>query len=907
MDQPTPRDYVFHLRQGNYQAALDLGKELQLDADITYKAQWKKHCEKHGPALTQDEVNLLALIKDDAWVVTECLEVLVDQWQLQKQILHLGQTRAESKTNAILERLCNEEIAIESEEEKMWLRIRLYFLQYLDRLATFVKIWPSIPKTKPFGEAYGQFRDCNLIPQAIEFARSENHVALDAIFMHHGQEVLLQRLFILSQIPETAAASSFDLPHVTLDREDRWLEEPWRTEIDPVEKPSIRRQIESPVPAHESYLTSLEQSVQSTEYPTSAEVIADWYLERAHAMDSIGLSSHALEMIRYAQAMGVSNVKDKISDYEWLCKYVYTSAGQDQFVNLEKFKEMSPYDIMKGLLVDTDANRIVNDIFSLVLPWLEMCRKRRKEPSEEGVEFMLYRWLMEISVDHIDWCCAVFEQSKPTIPLEERIIKDDLDLSRLALAVSYSTDRELEYLVRIFECLPIFDNLNETEEVINMDSLLPFVGSATRLFEALQRTGPYCLTKMMDTLQVQLGSAEVLSRYHAAVPLRWYLSKQPVESQRQLCIRMASQAAGGVESGGAQFDHDNDWRELLDDMLRLQGDGTGIFGLVKPTEIMEIFYSSLLRCGRFRLAKELLMGTETTRVLDANKIRDIVIDAEHEFFDNATTGNMHAGNMKQALECLKVLPAMPETRKEIDLIEATHELTWTYQTLDRPGVALMPIQVRQSNNRLDLISKLINTHRGIYRKHEDVLSLARKLGYQDDLLAEVKVLAMLASAALVDEEYETSYRLCRATVDKAQSHSDKNEDEINHAAWQICFNLGRLDAYEDLNRRQDILAMALVLTPPEHIHDVLAVWRKIDEKRPKDIPLDLLNPQSIEEQSTSGWQGLLQSAKKHQWLLGDLLGAPASSNETVAGGSDRTGGRRKRDQLRDMVGGWLFQ
>ncbi|KAG0166276.1 hypothetical protein DFQ28_009829 [Apophysomyces sp. BC1034] len=907
MDQPTTRDYLFHLKQGNYQAALDLGKELQLDADITYKAQWKRRCEEHGPALTQDEVDTLSLIKDDAWVASECLEVLVDQWQLQKQILHLGQARTEAKTRTILQQLNGDNVTIESEEDKAWLRTRLYFLQYLDRLATFVKIWSSMPKTKAFGEAYGQFRDCNLIPQAIEFARSENHVALDAIFMHHGQEVLPQRLFILSQIPETAAASSFDLPHVTLDREDLWLEEPWRAQKDPVEEPAIRRVIESPAPEHVSYLNNLEQSVQSTEYPASTHVIADWYLERARAMDSIGLSSHALEMLRYAQVMGVANIKNEASDYEWLCKYVYTAGIHDESVKMESFKNMPPYDIMKGLLSTTNEARIVNDIFTLVLPWLEICRKRQDKTQDNNVEFMMYRWLLETSAEHIGWCCTVLEQSKPTIPLEERIIKDDLDLSRLALAIAYSADATMEHLVRIFECLPIFEDLDDTEELTSMDAFLPFADTALGLFKAIQPIGSYCLTQMMDTLQSHLGSAEVLSRYHASVPLRWYLSKQPVESQRQLCIRMASQAAGGVESGGAQFDHDNDWRELLDDMLRLYGDGHGIFALIKPAEIMEIFYNSLLRCGRFRLAKELLLGTETTRILGIDKIRDLVIDAEHEFFDNADTGNMHTGNMKQARECLNVLPTMPETKKEMDLIEATHALTWTYQTADRPGISLMPIQVRQSSNRLDLISKLINTHRGIYRQHEEVLALARKLGYQDDLLAEVKVLAMLASAALVDEEYETSYKLCQATVGKAQSRPAKNEDEINHAAWQICFNLGRLDAYEDLNRRLDVLAMALVLTPPEHIHDVLTVWRKVDEKRPKDISLDLLSPQYIEEQSTSGWQGLLQSAKKHQWLLGDLLGAQTGSDELATVGSDRAGGRRKRDQLREMMGGWLFQ
>lgn len=286
--------------------------------------------------------------------------------------------------------------------------------------------------------------------------------------------------------------------------------------------------------------------------------------------------------------------------------------------------------------------------------------------------------------------------------------------------------------------------------------------------------------------------------------------------------------------------------------------------------------------------------------MDITKAETLVIDAEREFFDNATSGNMHSGSMKQAWECLKILPPTTEIKKEMDLIEATHTLIDEYKVQDRPGMILMPIQIRQSKNRLELVSKLINSKRDMYRYHEKVLELVRKLGYGDDLLAKVKALAMMASAALVEEDYLQSYNLCQIAVDLAQNHksTEKNKSEIDQAVWQICLNLGKVDAFDDVNRRLDILSMAMTLSPVENIQDVLAVWRKLDQDRPDQIALAQLGANNYHQgnEQSSGWSGLLSK----QWHL--LAGGEGDRNRSAEG----SGGKRKRDILRDAVGGWLF-
>ncbi|KAI9477748.1 MAG: secretory pathway protein Sec39-domain-containing protein [Benjaminiella poitrasii] len=916
MEQPTHRDFLIHLKQGNFQAAIDLANELNLDKSLIYKAQWMKRKEKRGPQLQAADVELVRMVDDDIWVAGQCLDVCVNQPEIQKEILFIGQSRINVITEPILKRLEEKQQSIElSAKDKALLRSRLYYFQYLDRLETFIKIWPSLSINSQTGNAsfadeYAQFRDSNLIAQAIEFARSENNVALDAIFLHHGKDVLPHRLFILSQISETVDPSRFDLPHVTHDHEDSWLEEPWRKEQDIVEQEWVQQLIQLDVKEEADYLAKLNGGIETTEYPTSSRVIADWYLQRAYVTDKIGLSSTALEICRYAQVMGVKGIEEVVSDYEWLCKYVYvsksTSEDEQDYVDLDKFRSMSSYDILEGLLSNTNTATIVDDMMRLALPWNEVAKKRK----DGDQEFLLYRWLLNPAIVnyHLDWCCAVFERSKPTILLEDRIIKDDFDLSRLILAIVYTSDGSMDYLVRLFECLPIFEDMDEdNEESMDMAHIFPEATSPFDLFLKLQSVGSYGLTQMMDTLQNHLSSAEVLARYHANVPLNWYLVDQPLQAQRQLCIRMASRASGGVESGGSQFDRDDDWRELLDDMLRLCDNGKGIFGKLESSEIMEIFFSTLLRCGRFHLAKELILGSR--RIIDIVKAEQLVIDAEREFFDNAASGNKNSGSLKQAWDCLQILPPTTEIKKEMSLINATHTLIAEYKVQDRPGITLMPIQIRQSKNRLELISKLINTKKDIYLQHEKVLEIVHQLGYYDDLLAKVKAIAMLASAALVEEDYLVSYKLCQIAVDfaqnkKASSNSKAYNDQVDQAAWQICLSLGKVDAFNDTSRRLDALSMAMTLSPVENIRDVLAIWRRLDQDKPNQIALAQLGIINYQDgrQEKKGWQGLLHNATK-QWGLTDLLTGGDHERE----GSEAGHSKRKRDIIRDAVGGWLFQ
>ena len=45
-----------------------------------------------------------------------------------------------------------------------------------------------------------------------------------------------------------------------------------------------------------------------------------------------------------------------------------------------------------------------------------------------------------------------------------------------------------------------------------------------------------------------------------------------------------------------------------------------------------------------------MVGPTRDKTLDIGRAEQLVLDAEQEFFDNATTGSMHEGNLRLAME-----------------------------------------------------------------------------------------------------------------------------------------------------------------------------------------------------------------------------------------------------------------
>ncbi|CAG8683795.1 5012_t:CDS:2, partial [Racocetra fulgida] len=323
------------------------------------------------------------------------------------------------------------------------------------------------------------------------------------------------------------------------------------------------------------------------------------------------------------------------------------------------------------------------------------------------------------------------------------------------------------------------------------------------------------LQKIIHSLGIHLNAAKILSRYNNPIPLRWFLqSAKNYTMQKQLCIQL-SRRTNDFEVDGEHFENESEWIQLLEDMKILQGDGRGVLGEISIEGIYENFISGLLK---FRLAREILLPTDESHPLKMDITEKLVINASREFFDNATSGNMN--------------------HAEIELIEATHALS-EKKICYQPGVPIHPLHIRISPNRLDFIDRLLSTYEDAYRDPNSIIKLATKLGYRNDKVAEVKVMAMLADAALRDNNFVTAYDTCVDLVNviKAMASANKGDNEntelalANDAAWRICYEVAKQENYRDLEQQMTLMGYALSLCPSDQIADLLNLWRKLDEEQ----------------------------------------------------------------------------
>ena len=187
------------------------------------------------------------------------------------------------------------------------------------------------------------------------------------------------------------------------------------------------------------------------------------------------------------------------------------------------------------------------------------------------------------------------------------------------------------------------------------------------------------------------------------------------------------------------------------------------------------------------------------------------------------------------MRSLDVPKPSSELAKEKEFIEATSRIS-SFNVLSSPGTPISPIEIRLTKDGLSLISQVLSSNNDAYKHTEVILELCYKLGFRDDPVAEVKVLAMLADTALQAEDfaraYENSERMV-TTVASLRSASpleldDEDAKEAAEVCWIACFQLGRQSEFTDLPKKMSLLGHAVELCPPDKIHDVLLAWRKLE-------------------------------------------------------------------------------
>ncbi|OCH96208.1 hypothetical protein OBBRIDRAFT_718939 [Obba rivulosa] len=775
-------------------------------------------------------------------------------------------------------------------------RIRAVLLERLDRLNTFVEICKEAPATAddaedgvvedeweddPWGEGVNNaaaasttsnptepplpltiFLTADVLHIACSLASLGQPAALGILIRRHGSRLWPYRFTILDSIPEHALSSEFQelLPayDASSDSETKPEFEPWRTELDFSETRSLKDILhESGVSLNVAGQASDAEGVPSRPEPLTGAELSAWYQDKADLLiSSTGMVDASLALVQHAASQGIPGLDELGEELSLFARLVYDAAHRPESVDewtLARWKSMDPPTVVRTYLAQSSPKTVAKDIVRFVMPYLfvlESRAERAGHPDPSLPNQLFYDYILRAPLDIV---AAIFEASKPTLPPTQRLLKNDEDMVRLALACLYGSDRLEEWPVmsRIFECLPAWEAPSEDEdEADEAETTIASLGA----FVTPSTTRPRCtpadlllffkplplsaLSYALDVLDAHLESGEILARWSVPAPLRWFLqSNGNITEQRSWANRMARRA-GGAED---KLDTQDDWEWLLEDMLKLSGSGEnvsrGAFCLLSRDDIVRIFFSGLLSTGRFDIAKAMLRSTSLDLSLDANVIEDICLTCSQEFYENATSGNYHFGDMKLAHDCLDIPSPSPRLIQEKEFIEATSRLC-SFNLTSRDGTPITPLEIRLTKDRLSLVSRVLSSNHDAYKHTQVILDLVYKLGFRDDAVAEVKTLAMLVDTALQAEDfaraYETSERMVKTVLGlrSAASYQDIDDSKVQEASevcWVVCFQLARHPEFNDVQKKLMLMGRALELCPADKLHDVLPAWHRLEE------------------------------------------------------------------------------
>lgn len=611
---------------------------------------------------------LLEDIVDDVWVTAACAERVVNDSEVSQVLVKTGLRRSSRLMESIRGSLSaydhigdtgspedgpTEQLVSyfqNHERERKACILRRLLLDRQDRIQTYLLIssaWKSNgaedePEEDPWADpdeditvpeeprtpfTLAEFLTQPLVDSAIILASEQHFRALELLFNYHDSALFPYRFAILDAIPLHVHPSEYHhlLPANDFETniEIHEAHTPWREKTDWVEEGDVINAIKTTASSGEAaWLEDLEP-VEDEEFPRerhdellSAEKLTEWYTSRVEAVDSqSGLLDNALALLQHGASQGIPRLDELGEDLILLDRLVYeapqpSDPGMQTDWNLQRWRAMQPPAVIKAYLRHATYETIADNIRHLVLPYLSVLEaqaERAKQPDLELSSRLLYQFILEAPIDLV---VAIFEHSKADVQRHYRIIKNDEDVARVAMAYLYGLNQVSDWpmLSRIFECQPDWgdDREDDDEAFATLTSLARFVtpsasrprATASELLLFFKPLPASALSRLLDVLDAHLEGGEILSKWGVDTPLQWFLLSADDEAeQRAKVVRMSRRPL----YQGTEIEDEATWRALLDDMLKLTSNGEGgvkaAFGRLKPAEVTKIYFTGLLSSG----------------------------------------------------------------------------------------------------------------------------------------------------------------------------------------------------------------------------------------------------------------------------------------------------------------------
>ncbi|KAK7115948.1 NBAS subunit of NRZ tethering complex-like [Littorina saxatilis] len=857
-----------------YGEALALAQAYGLDCDLVYQRQWRR-----SPVSLASISDYLSKISKRAWVLHECMERVPENIDAARELLQYGLRGTdlpalsaitnsedagkfmlcdpedglyedadvdrfnpaevhlfeEKKKEVRQQQLAEVEFKNLTLEQKELCRARLKLLQFLDRLKTYECILGggSAAAERFNADFYKEFRAQNIVQLAAEYAQSSDWRALETLFTFHHADLASHRLAILSNFPETTLPADYGslLPELGTDGEvnemdkDMWREEDW-SEMDMCRSEVKLDQEDLGAFLYDDCPDLLKYRVESP----SAELVQEWYEMRVGEIEaSSRMVDNALELSKLAIQRGFDGLRELLDDLVTMETLVY-ECGVGDSLTLASLREMSEYTRIELMMDKCPLDMYAKNARRWLVPVLQRCEVRDPGSYRRLLhEFLLTRARTDLTIP-----LKIFQTSK--VGVAHPIITSAKDMMEFAVDVIYCTERDdqLDVAMDIFSCLPQKAQQNESADILR-------------------------LHKQVDSLEHHLRAAKILQDNGVKKTPAFIKSSQDnCEEAQNLIIRL-TRSAGRKTPALKEVE----WYKLHDDIMTLRDI---VYRCLSPSLCHQIFVESLLCSSsqdNIRLAGEMMerqkqqpitagsgrsqgsrrgqkagSGRSHMQKLEYDTAVTLALSAACEYFDSSA--NLTHVCMDLARSCLNlILDSPPPVQEELDIIASL-------AILDDFSVSILPLQVRLSKNRLDLVRQAVASKPTNYKQSQKLLRLGHLLRVEakDSAERDGKVLLLLAQAALGAGDNSFAHQCCQQLV--AASYGP---------AWTVCVDLAHQESFKVIAAKVSLLSFAVTFCSPDMIEPILQARSLLQRQLLLEKVGKVLSQQVHADTATAGGDG----------------------------------------------------
>ncbi|XP_074000145.1 NBAS subunit of NRZ tethering complex-like isoform X3 [Rhodnius prolixus] len=754
----TPEErFLRYLDMGHFDKALYLARMHNLDENKVFQRQWSVNIVS---SFTIKE--FLESVHDEAWVLQECTSRVAETVEGIEELFKFGLERTEFR-NIFQNSSENEDvdsIFVESLSELQQLKIktRLLLLRYRFKFEIYKLIMKegSNQGLQYDMEWFGKLRTKHIAEIAIIYAREGNPSAVEIILKNCASLVAPYLLIILDNFPETLNPKEYSYILPQCDSENVPIE--WTIETE-----RLKDWVEN-----DNFRSLLEEEILSAKYnrpyALTETVISEWYRVRAYQIDHhCGIIRNAVELLRLGKERNVEDLDGLLADF-LTAEVIITKLQHD--LEMQFFLDISPLDKALKLMEKSTEKSFVEDIQKYFLPFLE---RHNYNQSEERFELFL-NLLVKISSTQLSLPLKFF-----TFVLNGN------------LAIVGTVE---EFITILHDCVYTYRELNLVEQSLKVvGEVISWLSSLSGT--AKQRTLLECVYIIRD----ELHAAEILQRYDIAKPIIDLHNLKSIEKDVKNIFQEMIKKTFRWKPEVATADI----KILLKDILQLQEICFTTFPLAACYELVAtailgaeshklIEFSSNYICCR--------KAEEVWKPIDYATSVQLVTAAAINYFNCSSTHQDET--MLLAKECLYLIKEeQEEIKRELDLSLAV-------RLLSEFGVNLLPIQIRNCEDRMKLIECVLEKKKNAYKNVPTLYKLACKLWICDGNSAKRY---SIINIRLAEEAFQKrNYELCAELCDNLISHACVD-------CWQICLKLGSCKEFKKNEFKVRLIEFAYLHCP----------------------------------------------------------------------------------------------